>query len=127
MILAADWNGRYQIWKVVNKKVKSLFYGELQDNTFVLDSVIIQSGKKWYNYFYADKEGSLHQLIFALTEKGIDKVNSTEQYVSDVPCILRKFKDNVLVFNSKHLTALKKTSCWGFCQKTHICSGPGHC
>lgn len=120
LILATDWNGRYQIWKVVNKKVKSLFYGELQDNTFVLDSVIIQSGKNGITVFMLTKKGSLHQLIFALTEKGIDKVNSTEQYVSDVPCILRKFKDNVLVFNSKHLTALKKDELLGFFVKKRI-------
>ena len=69
----------------------------MKDQTFVLDSAVVQSGENDIIAFMLTNNGSLHQLLIHLTEKRVDNVNFTEQYVSDVPCFLRKYKNNVLV------------------------------
>lgn len=120
LILATDWSGDYRIWKVVNKKAKLIYSGEMKDQTFVLDSAVVQSGENDIIAFMLTNNGSLHQLLIHLTEKRVDNVNFTEQYVSDVPCFLRKYKNNVLVFNFKHLVALKKDELLGFFFKKYI-------
>ena len=58
----------------------------MKDQTFVLDSAVVQSGENDIIAFMLTNNGSLHQLLIHLTEKRVDNVNFTEQYVSDVPC-----------------------------------------
>lgn len=121
LVLVTSSLGVFEIWRHGTRDIHKVYEGCLEEDHVIVDSLIV----------LADKSGNVSIILLTIEswwqvnfsrdiQNGLREVNRHSQKVYGNAYLVRKWKDNIVLFNDRYLVPLKRDILLGFYLPSHF-------